>query len=425
MEYQNNAPFSAKQDSEDPLKRFRSAYHIPVINGKEVIYLCGNSLGLQPKITKDYIQYELDNWANLAVEGHFKGPQPWMKYHELFNSSLTKLLGAKEIEVTCMNNLTTNLHLLLASFYQPKGSRRKVIIEGGAFPSDHYAVASHMRHLGVNPGEHMIELRPKDGVVFSTTEIAECIAEAGEELALILFPGIQYYSGQFFDMKAISAAAHDVGAYAGFDLAHAVGNLPLTLHDDEVDFATWCSYKYLNSGPGGVSGIYIHEKHCTQPDFHKLTGWWGHHPDTRFKMDNQFKPAPGSDAWMLSNTNIISSAAHLAALKLFDETSMKDLRTKSIKLTGFLEYLLLNDSTLSDQLTIITPSDANARGCQLSILIQNNGKAIFDGLIERGVILDWREPNVIRVAPTPMYNSFLDVFNFYNILKDLITHQHA
>ena len=424
MTYENTPAYAQEQDQLDPLKDFRSEFHIPQRNGEDSNYFCGNSLGLQPKLTESYIQHELDNWKANGVEGHFDKDRPWVEYHKLSKKSLSKLTGGKESEVVCMNNLTTNLHLLLASFYQPKGTRVKLMIEGGAFPSDHYAAESHMRRMGIDPQEHLITLTPKKGSIFSTDEIVEAIHQYGDELALVLFPGIQYYTGQFFDMKAIAAAAHEIGAYAGFDLAHAVGNLPLNLHDDNVDFATWCSYKYVNSGPGGMSGIFVHERHASDPEFPKLTGWWGHDSKTRFQMDNKFVPNPGVDAWMLSNQNIISSAAHLASLAIFDKTSMEELRTKSLKLTGYLEYLLLNDPIIADHIELLTPSNPKERGCQLSIFIDPNGKAIFDGLIDAGVILDWREPNVIRVAPTPLYNTFMDVWKFCDIFKQLIQ-KHA
>lgn len=424
MRYENTQSFAEQLDAEDPLKSFRSQFHIPQRNGGDSIYFCGNSLGLQPKVTQEFIQRELDNWKSNAVEGHFTGETQWVTYHELSKKSLSKLTGSEEHEVVCMNNLTTNLHLLMASFYQPSGKRVKVMIEGGAFPSDHYAAESHMRRMGIDPDEHLITLEPKSGKTFTTEEILDTIQNTGEELALVLFPGVQYYTGQYFDMKSIATAAHEIGAYAGFDLAHAMGNLELSLHNDGIDFATWCSYKYVNSGPGGMSGIFVHEKHSQNPNFPKLTGWWGHDLKTRFQMNNKFEPNPGVDAWMLSNVNIISSAAHLAALSIFDQTSMSELRKKSIQLTGFLEYLLLNDEAIASHIEILTPSEASERGCQLSVFIDKNGKVIFDGLIKAGVILDWREPNVIRVAPTPLYNTYTDVWKFCSIFKQLLS-KHA
>lgn len=423
MRFESTPAFAQQQDINDPLRSFRYKFHIPKRNKKDVIYFCGNSLGLQPKNVVEELEVELKSWKNLAVEGHFNGERPWVDYHQNSKNALAKLVGAKPLEVVSLNNLTSNLHFLLASFYQPEGERVKIMIEGGAFPSDHYAAESHMRRMGVNPDEHLVILKPKGGHCFSTEEIVNAIKEVKNELALVLFPGIQYYTGQFFDMRAISEAAHEVGAYAGFDLAHAIGNLPMNLHDDKVDFATWCSYKYLNSGPGGVSGIFVHEQHCTDPDFPKLTGWWGHDSKTRFKMDNKFVPNDGVDAWMLSNVNVISAAVHLASLKVFDEAGINDLRKKSIHLTGYLEFLLLNDKLIRDHISILTPSNPMDRGCQLSLHIGNNGQKIYTGLMEKGVISDWREPGVIRIAPTPLYNSFSDVWNFYDIFKTLIKQQ--
>lgn len=424
MDFKNTPDFAQQQDQNDPLKHFRSQFHIPEKDGKPTIYFCGNSLGVQPKVTEEHLQAELTRWREKGVEGHFDGADAWADYHLKSKASLARLTGAKPLEVVAMNNLTTNLHLLLASFYQPKGKRVKLMIEGGAFPSDHYAAESHMARMGVDPREHLITLTPKSGECFTTEEIVAAIRDAGDELALVMFPGVQYYTGQFFDLRAITSAAHDVGAFAGFDLAHAMGNLPMNLHADEVDFAAWCTYKYLNSGPGAVSGIFIHEKHCTRSDFPKLTGWWGHDRKTRFQMDNQFVPNPGVDGWMLSNHNILTHAAHVASLSVFDQTDITALREKSLKLTGFLAYLLTTDELISQHIRLITPSDPEQRGCQLSMYIDQNGKAIFDGLIEHGVILDWREPNVIRVAPTPLYNTFKEVWHFCKLLRKLIE-KHA
>ncbi|MFY0599496.1 MAG: kynureninase [Cyclobacteriaceae bacterium] len=406
-------------DKNDHLNHFRDYFHIPRRNGKDSIYLCGNSLGLQPKTVKAYLDTELTSWADNGVEGHFQGENPWIDYHAKTKKALSRILGAQEDEIVSMNNLTTNLHLMLASFYQPKGKRTKILIEAGAFPSDHYAVESHIARLGLDSEKHVVLLHPSEGDTFSTEEIIEKIQNIGEELALVLWPGIQYYSGQFFDIKAISKAAHDVGAFAGFDLAHAIGNLPMNLHEDEADFAAWCSYKYLNSGPGGVSGIFVHKTHSSVEDFPRLKGWWGHERDTRFKMDNKFVPAKGADGWMLSNMNILSMAAHCASLDIFDQAGIDNLREKSLELTKYLESLLLNDPEISERIRIITPIKPHERGCQLSIFLLRDGKEVFDSLIDQGVILDWREPNVIRVAPVPLYNTFEDVWQFYSILKGI------
>jgi kynureninase len=420
MTFLNTLEFAQELDKTDPLKDLRSEYHIPPhLDGKS-IYFCGNSLGLQPKVTKSFIEKELEIWKNIGVEGHFKGEDPWVNIQKKFKKPLAHIVGAKESEVVAMNNLTTNLHLLLASFYQPSGKRVKILLEKGAFPSDHYVVESHLKMRGVSPEQHMVLIEPEEGELFTTEEIVNKIQALGDELALVFLPGIQYYTGQLFDLKAITKAAHDVGAFVGYDLAHAAGNVTLSLHDDQVDFAAWCSYKYMNSGPGGMSGSFIHEKHCNNPDFPKLTGWWGHDLETRFDMDNQFVPSKGADAWILSNTNVIAASAYLASLSIFEKTNMSDLRTKSEKLTGYLEFLLSENDLLAANVNIITPTNPQERGCQLSLSLSNNGKSIFDGLIEAGVILDWREPNVIRVAPTPMYNTFEEVYEFTEILKRLI-----
>lgn len=422
MKFERTPDFARSQDEKDPLNSFRDKFHIPKRKNKEVIYFCGNSLGLQPKNVVEELNTELRSWKNNAVEGHFTGDRPWVDYHEYTKESLARLVGAQTNEVVSLNNLTSNLHFLLASFYRPEGKRVKIMIEGGAFPSDHYAAESHMRRMGIDPEQHLITLKPSSGPIFSTEEIVSAIKDCGEELAVVLFPGVQYYTGQLFDLAGISQATHSVGAYAGFDLAHAVGNVPMELHASDVDFATWCSYKYLNSGPGGVSGIFVHERHATDPDFPKLTGWWGHERETRFQMDNKFVPGPGVDAWMVSNVNVISTAVHLAALKIFDETDIYQLRKKSIAMTGFLEYLLLNDEEVKEKVAILTPPNPMERGCQLSIFIHEHGKKVFEGLMNNGVVLDWREPNVIRVAPAPLYNTFMDVWNFFKIFKGLVRH---
>ncbi|MEP0366759.1 MAG: kynureninase [Cyclobacteriaceae bacterium] len=412
-----NKPHAEALDHNDPLRHFRKEFHIPKRNNRDSIYLCGNSLGLQPKTAATYLESEMTNWRENGVEGHFAGDKPWVSYHNHTKKALSNLLGTKESEVVSMNNLTTNLHLMLASFYQPKGKRTKILIEGGAFPSDHYAAQSHIERLGLNWEENLEVLHPENDGVFTTDEIVRKITGLGDELALVFWPGIQYYTGQFFDFKQITRAAHDVGAYAGFDLAHAIGNLPMHLHDDEVDFAAWCSYKYLNSGPGGVSGVFVHEKHANNPKFPKLKGWWGHALESRFKMDNQFEPAAGVDSWMLSNMNILSMATHRASLDIFEKAGIENLRAKSIKMVDYLESLLLGDKSISERIKIITPTNPKERGCQLSLYLVRDDKRVFDQLIENGVILDWREPNVIRVAPTPLYNSFTDIWEFYSILK--------
>lgn len=411
-------------DSTDSLSAFRSQFHFPQRGGKDCLYLCGNSLGLQPKATSDFVNEELKNWQEQGVEGHFTGSRPWVSYHKNSKSSLAKIVGAGEHEVVAMNNLTTNLHLALASFYQPQGKRTKILIERGAFPSDFYAVYSRIENSGFDPKENLIELEPSDGSDYlGTDEIIQRINEIGDELALVMFPGIQYYTGQFFDIQAITEAAHAIGARAGFDLAHAVGNVPMQLHNHEVDFAVWCTYKYLNSGPGGVGGLFIHERHGRNKELSRLSGWWGHDAEGRFKMDNQINPILSVDGWQLSNVNILSHASHLASLKLFDEAGIENLRAKSLKLTSFMEELIQHSDVLKDQIKIITPANPDERGAQLSIFLTNHGKSVFEYLIGQGVILDWREPNVIRVAPVPMYNSFMDALSFVSILEDAINNE--
>lgn len=415
----------AKQlDEQDQLSKFRSEFHFPQKDGKDCIYLCGNSLGLQPKRTSAFVNEELQKWQDWGVEGHFTGDKPWVSYHQNAKPYLSKIVGAYEHEVVAMNNLTTNLHLALASFYRPNGRRSKILIERGAFPSDFYAVHSRIQVSGFDPKENLIELESADGSDYlSTQEIIQKIEALGDELALIMFPGIQYYTGQLFDIKQITKAAHKVGAYAGFDLAHAVGNVPLSLHEDEADFAVWCTYKYLNSGPGGVGGLFIHEKHAKNKEMPRLSGWWGHDAESRFKMANQLNPIPTVDGWQLSNVNILSHASHLASLSIFEEAGMENLRAKSLRLTDFMEELILNSDPLKNQIRIITPSKQAERGAQLSLYLTNHGKSVFDYLIERGVILDWREPNVIRVAPVPLYNSFTDAVNFVSILEEAISNE--
>ena len=417
MTFENSEDFARSLDSKDPLKDYRDKFYIPQINGKDCIYFTGNSLGLQPKDTEKHILEELEDWKNLGVEGHFHAKhRPWFHYHKFTKELLAKLVGAKPLEVVSMNNLTSNLHFMMVSFYQPTSKRFKIVMEAGAFPSDMYAVESQVRFHGYDPNEAIIEIAPKaDSETLETKDIIETIEKNGNEVALVLFSGVQYYTGQYFDLKAISSAAHKVGAYAGFDLAHAVGNVKLNLHDSGADFAAWCSYKYLNSGPGGMSGIFVHERHANNSELPRFAGWWGHNEEARFKMEKGFIPMAGADGWQLSNVNVLSSAAHLASLKMFDEVGMDALVAKSRLLTGYLEFLL---NTLDKNIvSAITPSTEKDRGCQLSIVVKKDGKKVFDELTKAGVIADWREPEVIRVAPVPLYNTFSDVYTFYTILK--------
>jgi len=422
MRFDNSLTFAQQLDQEDPLKGYRDQFHIPVINGKEALYFTGNSLGLQPKSTKKYIEEELDGWATLGVEGHFHAnKRPWFHYHKFSKEALAQIVGAKPEEVVSMNNLTSNLHLLMVSFYRPTANRYKIMIEKGAFPSDQYAVESQIKYHGLDYEDALIEVSPRAGEhTLRTEDIVERIAENKDTLALVMFSGVQYYTGQYFDIQSITKAAHDAGAFAGFDLAHAAGNVNLHLHDHQVDFAAWCSYKYLNSGPGGVSGIFVHEKHGHDKSIPRFAGWWGHNEQERFKMEKGFDPMPGADGWQLSNVNVLSSAAHLASLKIFEEVGMSALLEKSAKLTGFLAFLMEELNKEKERVEVITPTNPEERGCQLSLFVKNNGKVAFDKLTEAGVVADWREPNVIRIAPVPLYNTYEDVFHFYTILDKTI-----
>ncbi|NVJ86452.1 MAG: kynureninase [Algoriphagus sp.] len=416
--YEFSESFARKMDAEDPLKDFRNRFHFPKVNGQEALYFCGNSLGLQPKSVRDYLDRELSNWAELAVDGHFHGEDAWYHIRKKSKPALAEILGAHEHEVVAMNNLSVNLHLLMVSFYQPTSERFKIIIEAGAFPSDQYMLESQVKFHGYDPAEAIVELKPRPGEhTLRTEDIITEIKNQGDQLALVNMAGLQYYTGQIFDMKAITEAAHSVGAYAGFDLAHAVGNAPLALHEWEVDFATWCSYKYLNSGPGNVSGIFVHEKYAERPDLPRFAGWWGYDEGKRFLMEKGFIPMFGADGWQLANSNVLALAAHQASLDIFQEAGIKNLREKSEKLTGYLAYLIQQISGESGVLEIITPENPAERGCQLSLLIHRGGKAVFDEWYQHGVVGDWRNPNVIRLAPTPLYNSYLDVFRFAKILE--------
>lgn len=420
MTFENSLQFAQSLDQKDPLKAYRNQFHIPRINGKDCIYFTGNSLGLQPKSTRQFVEEELLDWEELGVEGHFHAKKrPWFHYHKFTKEALASLVGAKPLEVVSMNSLTTNLHLMMVSFYRPSEKRFKIVMEAGAFPSDQYAVESQVRFHGFNPVEAIIEVKPREGeATLRTTDIVETIEKNAESIALVLFSGVQYYTGQYFDLKSITTAGHKAGAKVGFDLAHAVGNIPVNLNDSGADFAAWCSYKYLNSGPGGVSGIYVNERHANNPDLPRFAGWWGHNEAERFKMEKGFVPMEGADGWQQSNVNVLSSAAHMASLQIFNEVGIDKLRTKSLQLTGFLEYLINSD--LRGLVQILTPENEDERGCQLSLVVKKDGKKVFDTLTKEGVIADWREPEVIRVAPVPLYNTFEDVFNFYSIMKKVL-----
>ncbi len=419
MSFQFHTGFSYAQeaDAADPLSGFRERFYFPQKNGKPVIYFCGNSLGLQPKNVESAIQTELNSWREEAVGGYFGGKNPWLYYQDYAGKPLSKILGCKETEVTVMNALTVNLHLLMLSFYRPTAERFKIIMEAGAFPSDQYAVETLVRHFGFDPADAIVEIAPQPGKKILTTEqIVSRIYAEGDELAMVLFGGMNYYTGQFFNIQAITAAAHSVNAIAGFDLAHVAGNLSVSLHEWEVDFAAWCSYKYLNAGPGAVSGVFIHEKHAADAQTPRLGGWWGNDEKTRFKMEKGFIPKTNASGWNLSTAQVFNTVCLKASLELFEEAGMDRLRAKSVHLTAYLEYLIQQLPGLSCE--IITPADPEARGAQLSLFFKERGKEIHDKMISNGIVVDYREPGVIRVAPAPMYCSFADVFRFYEILRD-------
>ncbi|MBL7859075.1 MAG: kynureninase [Cyclobacteriaceae bacterium] len=418
MKFDNTLSFARKMDQADPLKEFRKAFHLPVINGKRSIYFTGNSLGLQPKSTKKFIDEELQDWATLGVEGHVHARRPWLYYHKFTKKILAKLVGAKPIEVVAMNQLTMNLHLMMVSFYRPTKQRYKIITESGAFSSDQYAFESQLKFHGLNPEDALIELKPRAGEsTLRTADIVAAIREHAQELALVIFGGVQYYTGQFFDIKKITEAGHQAGACVGFDLAHAVGNVPLNLHRHQVDFAVWCSYKYLNAGPGAIAGAFVHEKHAKRFDVPRFAGWWGHDEQERFQMKKGFLPIVGVDGWQLSNFPIISGAVLLASLEIFQHAGIKNLRKKSLLLTGYLEFLLKELDPNEYYFTILTPANPTERGCQLSIAMKRNGKKVFQKITKTGVVADWREPQVIRVAPVPLYNTFSDVYQFVEQFK--------
>lgn len=421
--YKNDLSFARECDSKDPLAKYRSEFYFPRFHEKDVIYFTGNSLGLQPKRTKSFIEQELNDWAKWGVEGHFEAQNPWFSYHELLTSKAAKIVGALDKEVVITHSLTTNLHLLMVSFYRPEGKRFKILCEGKAFPSDQYALESQVKFHGYDPNDAILEIFPRKGEhLIREEDILDTLARHGEEIALVMIGGVNYYTGQLFDMKSITDAGHKAGAVVGFDLAHAAGNVELQLHDWEVDFAAWCSYKYLNSSPGGVSGMFVHESHANNPNLPRFAGWWGHDKDVRFKMEPGFRPMEGAEGWQLSNAPILGMAAHLASLTIFDEVGMPAISQKRDDLTAYLEFIIHAISSSSEKVNfeIITPRDKTKRGAQLSILAHGQGKDLFDALSASGVVADWREPNVIRIAPAPLYNSYEDVYHFGQRLKAAI-----
>lgn len=420
MKYQNSLTFAREQDAVDPLSKYRNEFHIPKDkNGKDWLYFTGNSLGLQPKKTQYYVNLEMQDWAEQGVEGHFNGTHPWVKYPEGLQGMMAKVVGAKPEEVIIMDTLTTNLHLLMVSFYQPTEKRHKILIESDAFPSDRYAVQSQIKFHGYDSETSLVEWSPREGEdLLHIKDLETILEEQGEEIALILIGGVNYYTGQRFDFKKIADLGHTKGCYVGIDLAHGVGNIIPNLHDSGVDFSAWCTYKYLNSGPGSLSGIFVHEKHAHNRDLPRFAGWWNHNKETRFNMRLPFDVMPGAEGWQLSNPPILSMAPIRASLEMFEEVGMEQLREKSLKLTGFLEFLM--DELGSEVVRVITPRNPNERGCQLSISVANANKALHQALMDQHVITDWREPNVIRCAPAPFYNTFEDVYQMVQILKGLI-----
>lgn len=418
--YKLGLDYALEQDQNDELYVYRNQFHIPKDkSGNELIYMTGNSLGLQPKQTKFYVNQELEDWANLGVEGHFEAKNPWLPYHEFLTKNMAKVVGAKPIEVIVMNTLTANLHFMMASFYQPTKKRYKILIESDAFPSDKYAVESQLRHHGFDHKEGLILWKPRKGEELLDYEDLESILKSqGDEIALIMIGGVNYYTGQFFDLKRITDLGHKHGCTVGFDCAHGAGNVQLNLHDSGADFAAWCTYKYLNSGPGSLAGCFVHERHAYRKDLNRFAGWWSHNKQTRFNMRGEFDQLPGAEGWQLSNPPILSMAAIKSSLDLFAEVGIEKLTKKSKKLTGYFEFLL--EQLGEDTIKIITPSNPAERGCQLSIQVKNADKSLHEKLTKAGVISDWREPDVIRCAPVPLYNSFEDVYQLVEKLKAIM-----
>jgi kynureninase len=418
--FENNLAYAQLKDQQDPLKQYRDQFLIPIDSaGNNLVYLCGNSLGLQSKKTAEYIQQELTDWATLGVEGHTDAKHPWMPYHEFLTKSMAKIVGAKTNEVVIMNSLTANLHFMMVSFYQPTSRKYKIVIESDTFPSDRYAVESQLKYYGFDPRDGLILWKPRDGEELCRFEdLEQIMSENGEEITLLMIGNTNYYSGQAFPMKRITELGHQYGCMVGFDLAHGAGNIHANLHENGPDFAVWCTYKYLNSGPGSLGGCFVHERHANNSDLKRFTGWWGHNKKTRFNMRHDFDVLPGAEGWQLSNPSILSMAAIRASLDVFDSAGFENLVKKSRQLTGYMEYLL--EQMKDDRIKIITPKDPDQRGAQLSIQVADADKRLHSRLTEAGVICDWREPDVIRVAPAPLYNRFEDVFIFVERLKKIL-----
>jgi len=424
MNYENTLAYAVAQDKQDPLATYREKFHHPVIDGKQVLYFTGNSLGLMPKSARDYVNKELDEWSQWGVEGHFLAKNPWVSYHEMLTPASARLVGAKESEVVCMGSLTNNLHLLFVSFYKPTPKRYKIISEAKMFPSDRYLLETQVRHHNLEPDDAIIEVSPRKGEhLIREEDIIATIEEHSDELALVFFGGMNYFTGQLFDMEKLTQVAHKHGAIAGFDLAHAAGNVPLEMHNWGVDFAAWCTYKYINSSAGNVAGLFVHERHGNDTAINRFGGWWGHNKERRFLMENTFDPMKGAEGWQLSNAPVMGMAILKASLDIFDDTGIHNLRKKSVKLTGYLEYIFnqVVDKFPHVKLEIITPSEPSRRGAQLSIKLVGTDKRFFDQLTQAGVITDFRSPDVIRLAPAPLYNSFEDVYQFGQTLHNLLT----
>lgn len=421
MNFKNTKDFAIELDSKDELKSYRDEFIFPKVNNREVIYFTGNSLGLQPKRAKKYVDEVMSDWANLAVEGHFYADKPWWDYHERFCQPLSEIVGAKPSEVGVMNTLTVNLHLLMVTFYRPTPKKFKIICEEKAFPSDQYMFQSQVMFHGFDPKQAIVEVKRREGEHnIRTEDVISKINEVGDELALVLIGGVNYYTGQVFDMKSITKAGQSVGAYVGWDLAHAVGNIELKLNEWGADFAAWCSYKYMNSGPGNVSGYFVHEKHHNDAELPRFAGWYGHNKERRFLMEPNFDPVKGANGWQISNLPILSMAPYLASLEIFSEVGMTKIIKKRNLLTAYLEFILneIDNELPNTDFEIITPSNQEERGCQLSVYLHGQGKELFHYLMKNGVITDWREPNVIRLAPAPLYTSFQDMYTFGQILKN-------
>jgi kynureninase len=423
MKFENTLSFATEMDRQDPLHSLREEFLFPQHEGKPFIYLCGNSLGLQPKAARGVVHQQLDNWQNFAVEGWFEGETPWLYYHKELKKLMAPIVGARPEEVCPMNTLTVNLHLLLVSFYHPDQQRYKMIMEAGAFPSDQYALESQVRFHGFDPADAIIEIAPRTGeYTLRTEDIIKTIADHADELALVLFGGINYFTGQWFDMERITRAGHDAGAIVGFDLAHAAGNVPLQLHDWQVDFACWCTYKYQNSGPGGIGAIFVHENHFADQGRSRFAGWWGYQESIRFKMEKGFIPEPGADGWQVSTAQIIPMALYHASLQIFEKAGfLAPLRQKSLNLTAYLRFIItdVNAALGEERYLIITPEEDNEHGAQLSVIARGDAKALFNALVANHVLGDWREPNVIRFGPAPLYNSFEDIYHTGKLLMQL------